>query len=84
MNSKDVPQDSASVRNIATFIGELAEVVPHQVLANVSLLLVHLDSEARLCNFFLSIFVVASRVLYRFLLCFDLTEQYSRTPCATA
>lgn len=46
MNSKDVPQDSASVRNIATFIGELAECAPQQVLANVSLLLVHLDSEA--------------------------------------
>jgi hypothetical protein len=45
MTSKDVPQDSASVRNIATFIGELAEVAPQQVLANVSLLLVHLDSE---------------------------------------
>lgn len=45
MNSKDVPQDSASVRNISTFIGELAELVPQQVLSNVSLLLVHLDSE---------------------------------------
>lgn len=74
INSKDVPQDSASVRNIATFIGELAEVAPHQVLANVSLLLVHLDSEARLLDLMSCIFCSYY--------C-ELTQQYSRTPCVT-
>lgn len=58
MNSKDVPQDSASVRNISAFIGELAELAPQQVLSNVSLLLVHLDSEVR-PPFFLSVFPIS-------------------------
>ncbi len=45
MNPREFSQDTSGVKNIAGFIGELAERLPAMVLPNVSLLLSHLDGE---------------------------------------
>jgi condensin complex subunit 1 len=47
MKAGEFSQDTSGVKNIATFIGDLAERLPAMVLPNVSLLLTHLDGEVR-------------------------------------
>lgn len=43
-------REASGVKGYATFISELAEQIPALVLANMSVLLPHLDGEVRFCK----------------------------------
>ena len=45
INTNDA-KDSSGIRSVAAFLPALAEVLPQAVLANISVLLPHLDGEA--------------------------------------
>jgi condensin complex subunit 1 len=61
MNQREIAQDTSGAKNIATFIGDLAELLPSLVLSNMSILLGHLDSEV--CELFFLVAVLVP-VLY--------------------
>lgn len=47
---QDLAREASGVKGYATFISELAEQIPALVLANMSVLLPHLDGEVRFCK----------------------------------